>query len=890
MASERLQAVFNAVETVSESLDDITESIQRQKQSLGSLSRDYLENTAVTKVAEQSQASLAREVNDVSRALGEASRAFTGYMGASSGATASTAAMAGSAGVLRNRMDSAEEEIDEATRSLALYQAMANSSALSMGHLSVNVGAFTIALRDLHTQIPILVTTLGSLISVAGGAATAMTTAVAAMSAFAVGGAVAFLEDVEEEMEGVTSQAEALEAVMLGLRDTFIDALEPLMTAENVDFFINAIEWFARLINRSAQFFQQIRPMIIGFMDNLSEATDDVDNLFTGLARGFDIAEPALVNFFAWINNNLPDAIIFMSQTVIELQEPLSNLADAFIDMTIALVEMAEGALPAVVSVVDILLGAIESLADIFNFLGDGLTQIIFTFGVAALVSWNLAGAFDGLSRMAMAAATDFTAVQTSATGLTGALIRLRVVTTDMLAKRFPNLTKAIFGTEESVSALRKSLISILPTISTFNGAVQDPDTGNFISPHDISNVKLLRTQLGATTSRLKDYILSTRAGEAAIASFTATQGAMRAMMASLLPAIDVFSGSMQDIASGQFISPKDVSMFAMLKKQILATTVGMKLYTAATGIATAAMAAFNAMTGGIPLLIGAIITAGAVLVGVLGNLGGITSAVGASFSTLQNILVGLADAMLSILVPVWNNLVGVFEIILAPIMGIIRGISALLGVFSSGEGEGGGFISMLLSGFGAVADVVGQLLSVVNPILAIIADAVESFFFVPLMAVAELIKMIIGIVMSLVNSFMEIGIVKDIIAELVGWFQELGKVIDMIIGGAIDIINNLIDTANLIPGVNIEKLDGETTQGARTSAKQVKENLDRESEESDEDIQTEANVEMNFEDNVEQNVDVDADPEEREQLRRIVKDAINEANSLQRRREGHPG
>jgi len=52
-------------------------------------------------------------------------------------------------------------------------------------------------------------------------------------------------------------------------------------------------------------------------------------------------------------------------------------------------------------------------------------------------------------------------------------------------------------------------------------------------------------------------------------------------------------------------------------------------------------------------------------------------------------------------------------------------------------------------------------------------------------------------------------------------------------------------------------------------------------------DIQTNPNVDLSFEDSVENNVEVQADPEDKAQLSRITKDALEEANSFDRRQQG---
>lgn len=55
-------------------------------------------------------------------------------------------------------------------------------------------------------------------------------------------------------------------------------------------------------------------------------------------------------------------------------------------------------------------------------------------------------------------------------------------------------------------------------------------------------------------------------------------------------------------------------------------------------------------------------------------------------------------------------------------------------------------------------------------------------------------------------------------------------------------------------------------------------------------DIQTNPNVDLSFEETTENNMKVDANPEDKQQISRVVKDAMEEANSLDRRRNGFTG
>jgi hypothetical protein len=136
-------------------------------------------------------------------------------------------------------------------------------------------------------------------------------------------------------------------------------------------------------------------------------------------------------------------------------------------------------------------------------------------------------------------------------------------------------------------------------------------------------------------------------------------------------------------------------------------------------------------------------------------------------------------------------------------------------------------------------------------------------------------------------------SIVESMANSVSQMISNLASGITDVIQPVVDTINNLIEKSNELVGTDYDKIElGENDptgkfSGAKTTTSQVRENIRRGEDEPDEDVATEPNVSLNLEDSVENNVDVQADPEDKAQLSRITKDALEEANSFARRQQG---
>jgi len=403
--AQGLDVVINGVETVSEKMDDIENSVRAANQALGSLSSELRESSISSDALEQSADST----------------------------SSSAGKLAASAQAAQSAVEEMGEESREAAAEVGFLGTVMDKTSVSAGALSINVGAFTIALRQLHTQIPLIVTTLGSFVSVLGGVGAAAGAAAGGISGLLAGGAIGLLEDIESQFADVTSTGEALQKLMSGLGDMFRQALDPLVNTENVELFVSLLENMANFANRSAQAIQASRDSIVQFFSVIAENGDF--NRFAGSLQNvmefepggeFDSAGEVLARFLGFIVEKLPDAIDFFNRVTTNLAGPLQEVGKQFQLLTIELVTFAEGAAPGFIDVIKTILSVFTGFFEALNNLNGSLTAAAVKAFAFTAILLRLAKVFDTVAALGVILANNlklvFAGVSTFS-GLTANLI-----------------------------------------------------------------------------------------------------------------------------------------------------------------------------------------------------------------------------------------------------------------------------------------------------------------------------------------------------------------------------------------------------------------------------------------------------------------------------------
>jgi len=151
-----------------------------------------------------------------------------------------------SSGALR----SLRRNTDNATDSMRAAAEVGDIFEDGLGSLSVNLGAFTVALRNFLTQVPLLLTALGAAGSAALGAAAGFLALAGAMGAVVGAGALAHAQQLKSEYAGIEELGQSMQVIMLNLRDVFFQALEPLTNSEaTIGLFSSAVTGLARAVN-----------------------------------------------------------------------------------------------------------------------------------------------------------------------------------------------------------------------------------------------------------------------------------------------------------------------------------------------------------------------------------------------------------------------------------------------------------------------------------------------------------------------------------------------------------------------------------------------------------------------------------------------------------------
>ncbi len=422
MASEELNAVFSAVETISDTLDKIGRSVTSLENDLSGLDASMAGNSAISQQHQQSMESLGSTINDLETEIDSASRSFQKLTGMQQINVASAATQAGAMYAAGRAIDEAGDDALKTAGQMKVLDTVMKELSLSGSALSVNIGAFNVSLRNLAPLVPI-VATMGSAVAVIGAFVSALGAATIALAGFTAGGAIGFLEDMQEEFDGLTDSAETLEAVMGGIKDLFVEALEPLQTAEDTEFFVNLIEGLADLTNRLAQAIDQMRdvfmPLFTGIADIIG---DEFDNVANGIEDMMETMNPVLLNFFEWFMVKLPDALRFMARITSDLDGPVGNLGNSLLDLVTSIIRTAtqvfQGLAPAFAVASDIM----TELVDLFNSLSNGLLQAAVLFGGLTLAATKFVGIADTIANIGLTAAQQWVNFGKGATsGLAGA-------------------------------------------------------------------------------------------------------------------------------------------------------------------------------------------------------------------------------------------------------------------------------------------------------------------------------------------------------------------------------------------------------------------------------------------------------------------------------------
>ena len=327
----------------------------------------------------------------------------------------------------------------------------------------------------------------------------------------------------------------------------------------------------------------------------------------------------------------------------------------------------------------------------------------------------------------------------------------------------------------------------------------------------------------------------------------------------------------------------------------------------ASSGALTLA-ASLTVATGGV-LALAAVI--GGLAVGVIANFDQIKSAASSTFGKLRSIIDIIVETSLVLFIESWNVIKNLFEAVVAglsPLFDSLMNVGKALGLVGGNAKDGGG----LMSTFRDVADTTKNVVRSLATILIGVFDILGGVLSVVSTLAAFLINIFVGYIQLAVTAWTTF---LDALVRFLGLGDSAGSVFSDLVKGIFkfgkgitefmkdipaiveDSVNSVIDTVNqflkaintTVPGVDIGTLDQVTFTGVEdTTQAEFASGADSAGSFIDGIMAPDANVtENNVDNSTTVNNQIDADPEKKQQLERTVKQAIRQANSFERRRQG---
>jgi phage-related protein len=326
----------------------------------------------------------------------------------------------------------------------------------------------------------------------------------------------------------------------------------------------------------------------------------------------------------------------------------------------------------------------------------------------------------------------------------------------------------------------------------------------------------------------------------------------------------------------------------------------------AATSGALALGTALVAATGGVILLLGVI---GGLAVGIIDNFDSIKSAASDTFGFLKDVMNIVVDVLLTYFVTSWNLMVDLFQAIVqgvSPLTDLFMDLASQLGLVG-GKGEDGagamgmlaaagdavkGIISALATIFGALIDTLGFVLTIISTILRIA--------LIPLTATISGLISLLGLLSDWWDFILEdilgvqggvsglIAIFIDLFDTFLEGMSAIPKVVENIANTIIGIIDGFLGTiTDAIPGVDLGQIGD--VSFTNDKLKSDRDDLAANTEPLMDSLAAKGDNTITYNEDNSTNIDqtVNADPEDQAQLSRVVTDAIAEANSFERRRQG---
>ena len=377
--------------------------------------------------------------------------------------------------------------------SQASLAAAADSAAFSFGRVSLNVFSFTIALKDMATQIPILVTGLGSLLSVVIALGSAAAVAGAGLAGMITGGLIQMAGELQDKYEDIEDTMEAIQAIGEAVRDLFVQALSPLVTPKNAALTKTLIEGVAEVVHWLATAIDNLMVLgddsgILPMMRNLAGifqegllGGEETTGIINQLGYTFQRLQGPLEDTARVLTNSVVPALEFFTDITLKLQDSGSAFVQMLGRWLKAAVELGSTVADGFLPVLTTLLAQTMHLMNAVNSVNPEIISLVAQFATAAAMVKFLTGPLGTLASTLDTASRSMGIMYQNSQTLTGAL--------GSLADGFFRMTAAVMP---GLLNIGQSFASVLNQMGVFKTLGLDSVIGGLenlrTTIHDVDN------------------------------------------------------------------------------------------------------------------------------------------------------------------------------------------------------------------------------------------------------------------------------------------------------------------------------------------------------------------------------------------------------------------
>jgi len=333
---------------------------------------------------------------------------------------------------------------DRATDSMRAASEVGEIFEDGLGSLSVNLGAFTVALRNFLTQVPLLLTALGAAGAAALGAASGFIALAGAMAGVVAAGALVHAQQLNEEFSELEGLGDSFSVVMQNVADTLLNAAGPLLeNVQVIQFFKDGVQATAFVVNQLAVTLNDLTESsgsaasgIYSISDAMSDIREQVGPAFTNLVNelgdSFVILGEEVVSGTARATNGLANAVDFSTELVSRIEDMghiISQFGDTIADLAILGTRIGGGLIP----VFETFAVIMEDVAERLNQIDSQTVENAVTFLVMFAALNRVSGVLGSLLTILPNVAVGLAKVSQNASNATG-MIRTFAASTSSAA------------------------------------------------------------------------------------------------------------------------------------------------------------------------------------------------------------------------------------------------------------------------------------------------------------------------------------------------------------------------------------------------------------------------------------------------------------------------